>query len=89
MPKVKSILVEGLRQSQIEESQMPAHIVSRSLIATPTSFDRGQRGFGGFARECWRKMTAMRADFESSESSQGARSRARSAERFHDDANQH
>lgn len=64
---------------------MSAHLASLPFIPSSTSFEPRRLGFRAFIRECWRRMTVMHADFESSESGHGVRSRERSAERLRDD----
>lgn len=77
-----SIPTEEFRAKEVE---MSAHMSSLPLLPTSAKFDRRLSGFGTFVHECWRRMAVMRADFELSESSHGARSSERSAERLHDD----
>ena len=50
---------------------MSAHLASLPFIPSSTSFEPRRLGFRAFIRECWRRMTVMHADFESSESGHG------------------
>ncbi len=67
------------------QGSLPIGIHERQGSATSPRPTALPHRYGGFFRECWRRMKAMNDDFRESNSGDGALSRKRNEERLEDE----